>query len=133
MEFGYKQDMDQSHSAQPEPTDTNWQLLGMLEMPHGIKTGTLLTLWLRDTLAPLHLPDDFLARVVESTRQAVVRALQPTPAGQLGQINLFLYALKNRSSMTKSWGFFRIEKIDSLTPQKPVPDQAIEFYLYPEG
>lgn len=105
----------------------------MLEMPHGIKTGTLLTLWLRDTFAPLHLPEDFLARVIESTRQAVVRALQPTPAGQIGQITLFLYALVNRSVPAKSWGFFRIEKIDSPTPEKLVFNQAIEFYLYPEG
>ena len=85
-----------------------------------------------ELLAPLNLHDDFLKQLLGSAQDATARALHSSNGTSLEYIHLCIFAPGDVNRNGNSWGFFRIEKIDSTEPNQDHPDHAVEFYLYHE-
>lgn len=116
-----------------DPSSTSsWQMLGELMLPIGSDTNELISAKLAELLAPLELHENFLNRVLKSAQNYVGRALTPDVGVPFGEIHLFIFGPNERMSKGQTWGFFRIEKIDSQEQNVADPDHTVEFYLYRE-
>src|SRR5690242_5884573 len=111
---------------------SNWQMLGELMLPIDSDTNELISARLAELLAPLELHENFLNRVLKSAQNYVRRALTPDADVPFGEIHIFIFGPNERMSKGQTWGFFRIEKIDSHDQNLADPDHTVEFYLYRE-
>ena len=117
-----------------DPASTSsWQMLGELVLPVGTDPNELIFAWLTELLAPLGLHENFVNRVLKSAQNYVGRALSPNAGVPFGHIHLAIFGPNEQTSKGQTWGFFRIEKIDSAEPSVVHPDHAVEFYLYQES
>ena len=101
-------------------------------MPIGSDSNELISARLAELLAPLELHENFLNRVLKSAQNYVGRALTPDAGVPFGEIHLSIFVPNARMSKGQTWGFFRIEKIDSQAQNVADPDHTVEFYLYRE-
>ena len=108
---------------------SSWQMLGELILSVGSNPDELISLWLKEQLAPLGLHEKFLTRVLQSAQNYAGRALRADMEAQFGHIHLSLFGPNERTSKGQTWGFFRIEKIDSGDQNLSHPDHTLEFYL----
>jgi hypothetical protein len=116
-----------------DPSSTsNWQMLGELVLPIASDSNELIAARLAELLAPLALHENFLNRVLKSAQSYVRRALTPEASVPLGEIHIYIFGPNERMSKDQTWGFFRIEKIDSHERDLADPDHTAEFYLYRE-
>lgn len=122
--------MQHNNPSLNKSTDADWQILGKLELPVGSMADLTINTWLMKTLNALNLQSDFLNKVLKSAQDAA-GAVQN--GMEFEHIHLLVFAPVDRTSIGKTWGFFRIEKIESAGQDKNPPDQSIEFYLYIEG
>lgn len=125
--------MNTTDSSPHPATSPGWRLFGELELPAASGANATIQVWLVDMLASLHLRADFVERLLNSALEAAVRILQSNTGSSIGHIHLSIFAPNEIASPGSTWGFFRIEKIDSTDLGKDHPDHAVEFYLYPEG
>jgi len=121
---------NESHSSRP---DTDWQVLGELELSTGLNADKKIRGWLTDLLTPLRLHDSLLNKVLTSAQEYALRALQSSAETGHGHVHLIILTSYRSTSVTTTWGFFRIEKIDSTGQDQLHPDHILEFYLYTEG
>lgn len=112
---------------------TDWQLLGQLELPVASNADDSTRIWLMEILGPLNLPVDFLNKILKSTQDSATRAMQAEPLIKFEHIHLIIFVPSAQTSKGRTWGFFRIEKIEKVTADDSPPDHAIEVYLYLEG
>jgi hypothetical protein len=112
--------------------DTNWQILGELELPLGANAHSMLGAWLSDVLASLHLHADFLSKILESAEEVVARAMQTETVIQHQRTRLLIMTPANLPLNVQTWGFFRIEKVELTAENDDSPDHKVEFYLFPE-
>jgi hypothetical protein len=112
----------------------NRQLLAELEVPvDSNATGTIHS-WLIQILTTLNLGTDFLNRISKSAQEAVLHTTEPDGVALAsGHIHLLVYAPHASERDGKTWGFFRIDKVDSRSENQTLPGHSIEFYLYVEG
>lgn len=122
-----------SASSQNPPLPVDWQLLGELELPVGSTIESALHTWLVELLAPFRLQSNFLNKVLASMQESTGRVMQLNTEGLFEHVHLSVFAPEPQSQRGKTWGFFRIVKIDRLEKQKDHLDHAVEIYLYPEG
>ena len=108
------------------------QMLGELIVPVGPSPHEFLSAWLTELLTPLHLPEEYRQRVLKSVQSYVERALSADGGAPFGHLHLSIFGPKERTSSGQTWGFFRIEKIDSAGQNATHPDHTVEFYLYRE-
>ena len=125
--------MQQSDAPLNNDLRTGWQILGELKVPAGSDADGAIHAWLFDLLAPLDLHEDFMNKVLRSAQASTKHVLQPDIEITLGHIHLSILAPHERASTGKTWGFFRIEKIDMKDLDKDHPDHTVEVYLYLEG
>jgi hypothetical protein len=118
-------------SAQPVQHQ-GWQLLGEQVLPIGTDLQDAIGDWLVQLLRPHQLHEAFLNKLIDSAKEAVLRASYADPVEQTGHLHILVY-IRNGASAVQTWGFFRIEKIEELKDGQDVPGHAIDFYLYPEG
>jgi hypothetical protein len=124
--------LDRSFSG--EPSVANRQTLGELELPMGLNVEHVVHSWLMKTLSPLNLHTDFRARILKSAQEAVVRAMGPDGvAMDSGHIHLLVFGPHKIDLDEKTWGFFRIDKVEGTGKIENLPGHSIEFYLYIEG
>lgn len=110
------------------------QILGELSLPADSDGEHAIHSWLLEILQPLHLSPDFLSRLSNSARESVTRAATLDPiAPDAGHIHLLVFGPRNFGVDQKTWGFFRIDKLDNTAGRKNLPGHSIEFYLYVEG
>ena len=107
-------------------------MLGEFELPVGPHADTIRA-WLVELLTPLHLNDDFLTQLLGSAQDATLRASHSNNGTSFEHIHLSVFAPNERDPQRSTWGFFRIEKIDSVEENKDHPEYVVEFYLYLEG
>jgi hypothetical protein len=112
--------------------EPGWQLLGEQVLPVGADLQDAIGDWLVKLLRSHQLHEAFLNRLVDSAREAVMRAALAGPVEQTGHLHVLVY-MKMGASGVQTWGFFRIEKIEESNDVQEVPGHAIDFYLYPEG
>ena len=120
-----------TESSRPKSMGTDWQRLGDIELPVGSPPDGALYTWLTELLAPLSLHAEFLNQVLRSAQDSMARALQPNGEIKFGHVHLSI--LKPQAVEGKTWGFFRIEKIEGTEQHKQQPDHTVEVYLYVEG
>jgi hypothetical protein len=111
---------------------SDWQLLGDFEVSSDAGEESLPT-GIKQTLHQLELPADFMTRVLESMQDSVLRILQIEEDTKPDHIHVLVFASSHHASKEKTWGFFRIEKIENSKGGMLSHDQTIEFYLYVEG
>ena len=86
-----------------------------------------------ETLTPLGLDADFMRKVLKSAQDSATRASQEgTRIPEFEHIHLLALASKDYSSKGSTWGFFRIEKMESLPDDREPKGHSIEFYFYRE-
>ena len=122
---------NESHSS--NRPDTDWQVLGELEMPTGLNADEKIRGWLTELLTPLHLHGSLLNKVLTSAQEYALHALHSSAETGHGHVHLIILTSHRSASITTTWGFFRIEKIDSIEQNQVHPDHVVEFYLYTEG
>jgi hypothetical protein len=121
-------------SSRTSSLGNGWQILGDLELPVGAGTEQVIDAWLAEVLGPLHLPVDFLDKILVSTREAWYRLLGTGILQKLGHIHLIVWVPSDRSFQKgQNWGFFRIEKVDDPTQDGETAGHSVELYLYLEG
>jgi hypothetical protein len=112
---------------------SGWQMLGELGLTVNSSTDHMIDRWLTKILGPLALHADFLKKVLTSAQDAATHAMQAEAVAQFKHIHLLVFVTQEPQLKGKTWGFFRIEKIERATADKNFPDHTIEFYLYLEG
>jgi hypothetical protein len=112
---------------------SRWHKLGELILPTDSSPHEVVSLWLTELLTPLGLHENFLNRILESAQTYVQRSLSQDSGAPFGHIHLSIFGLNERRSNSQTWGFFRIEKIDSAEQNVSHPDHTLEFYLYREA
>ena len=121
-------------SSSRRTSGTDWQVLGELELPVGSECAGVIDTWMREKLRPVKLQTDITNRIVKSAQNAVERFMESKGAGaEFGHIHILVFAPLSHKSKEKTWGFFRIEKLESVREAKNPPDHYIEFHLYFEG
>lgn len=123
-------------STQVYYTDTpseNWQLLGNLDLSLDSDTVSVTNSRLTELLGPLNLSTDFLNRVLDSAQDSVMRILRPITAPTSSHVHLSIFVPNELILEQKTWGFFRIERIEDRGDTVDALDHAIDFYLYLEG
>ena len=125
--------MENSSPPLSQGTGANWQLLDEFRLPIGPDTEATVYTLLREILEPLNLHRDFQDRLLNSAQDAMLRALPSNVESPFEYLHLAVLVPSERDSQRNTWGFFRIEKVDSAEPDKDRPDYAVEFYLYLEG
>lgn len=112
---------------------TDWQMLGELELPVGSDIQNIINSRLAEILAPLKLQPDFLSRMLRSLQEAARRAITSTGAvPKIGHIHMLVFALQHPELKEKTWGFFRIERLEGAPEAQNLPNHTIELYLYTE-
>jgi len=121
------------HNKPPlnKSSDTNWQILGELELPIGSNLDNTIKARLMEILNPLNLHAGFLNKILKSAQDAAGRVMQN--GMEFEHIHILIFVPLDYASKGHTWGFFRIEKIESATTDNRHPDHVIEFYLYFEG
>jgi hypothetical protein len=115
-------------------SETGWRILGELELPIGAEADGLVSAWLAEILNPLGLHTDFLNKVLKSAQDSAEHAMQAENRQlEFEHLHLLVFIPRNHIEEGQTWGFFRIEKIESATSENNDPNHALEFYLYQEG
>ncbi|HZM23029.1 MAG TPA: hypothetical protein VFC02_14870 [Anaerolineales bacterium] len=113
------------------PSGTDWQVLGELELAIGSEYAGVINTWMREKLSPLKLQADFINRILKSAQDAAGHFTESKGAGgEIGHIHIRVLAPLSQKLDEKTWGFFRIEKLESVREVKNPPDHYIEFHLY---
>lgn len=113
--------------------DPGWQILGELELAAGASVPDALNTWLTEVLQPLHLQTALLNKIIASAQEAVARAAQIGVVKEFEHIHLMVLVPAQRNEKERTWGFFRLEKIEDAKAPQTAGDHAVELYLYGEG
>jgi hypothetical protein len=118
--------------SNPGP-DTDWQVLGEFELPFGENAHSMIDAWLSEALAPLHLHVSFQDKVLRSAASAAAHAMQTETGIKHQHTHLLVYIPISRPANVRTWGFFRIDKLEPAAEKQGSSDHSIELYLYLEG
>jgi hypothetical protein len=124
--------MESSSTHVSNGAGAGWQLLGDFELPIGTHADGIRS-WLAELLTPLDLNHDFVAQLLSSAQDASLRASHSNHETSFKHIHISVFTPNERDSQRNTWGFFRIEKLDSVEENKDHPEYVVEFYLYLEG
>ena len=116
-----------------KPSGSDWQVLGELELPIGSASAGVINAWLREKLSPLKLQVGFMNRILKSAQDAARHFESKAAGSEIGHLHILVFAPINPKLDQRTWGFFRIEKLESVMEAKNPPDHYIEFHLYFEG
>lgn len=126
--------MKQTDPSPNHLSGTDWHRLGEIELRRDEKAEGAVRTWMVEILSPLSLHADFLNKILKSAKEAVTRTMHAEAGGlEFEHLHLFVFAPAENRSNGKTWGFFRIEKVESSLRRGKPFDHSIEFYLYIEG
>jgi hypothetical protein len=123
--------LNASDSSPIQKNTPNWRLFGELALSNVADSDEQIHSWLKEILRPLSLHPEFLERIARSARDAAARALQPEL--KLAHIHLKIFGPRESNKSGQTWGFFRVEKVESVHEGDDSASHAVEFYLYTEG
>jgi hypothetical protein len=113
--------------------NSNWELLGELELPQNGNRNEAIHEWLSQTLEPFKLNEDLIRRVETSLQEAAKRVLATHTGDKMQHIHLRILVPLERTSKGKTWGFFRVEKNKEGYTEGQRPDHVAELFLYLEA
>jgi hypothetical protein len=121
-----------SRAVQPisQNPDTDWHILGEIEIPIGVNAQSTLDAWLMESLFPLNLHADFLNKIRKSAEDVATPSIQ---IETVQRTRLLIMIPANRRLNVQTWGHFRIEKVGLTAENENSPNHTIEFYLFPDG
>lgn len=125
--------MNDNDSLPKKAPGTDWQILGELKLSIDASVHSVAGRWVAETLSPLDLQKDFMNKVLKSAQDVVARAVQAESVRASEHLHLSIFVSQDQISGGRTWGFFRIEKLEGALADENDLDHAIEFYLYPEG
>jgi hypothetical protein len=88
---------------------------------------------LKEILNSLNLHEDFLNKIIGSTRQTAARLMRTDAEPKLEHIHLLVFAPSKRTSNNQTWGFFSVERLENKSEDDIAHDHTVEIYLYVEG
>lgn len=112
--------------------DTDWQILVEIELLLDVNARPTLDAWVLDALIPLNLHVDFLNKIRKSAEDIAARSIQAETVIRHQRTCLLICIPTNRPLNVRTWGFFRIEKVELAAENENSPNHTIEFYLFPE-
>jgi hypothetical protein len=118
-----------AHLQTPE---SDWQILGEIELSFNTDMNKAIHLWLKEILARLNLSVDFLNKIITAAQESVAQALQSNVVWS-GHIHISVYVPYNANILGKNWGFFHIKRIGSHADKITKFEHSMDFYLYVEG
>ncbi|HXD11445.1 MAG TPA: hypothetical protein VN653_15370, partial [Anaerolineales bacterium] len=91
--------MNQSSDSLSLTPDTDWQILGELELPLNFDPNIAIETWIMDTLSPLGLNAELVRKALKSAQDSAARARQTEiRAQEFEHIHLLALASKDFSS-----------------------------------
>ena len=125
--------MEHTHPAPNQHPLPDWQVLGELELKVDSSFEPAIDDWLTKILGQIPVKLEYKNRVIKSAHDAAKRAMLVDSVIKHRHIHFLVFAPINLAPQGRSWGFYRIERIEGYAADENVPDHAIEFYLYLEG
>jgi hypothetical protein len=113
--------------------ESDWQILGEIELSFNTDMNKAIHLWLTEILARLNLSIDFLNKIIITAQESVAHALQSNVEIRYGHIHISVYVPYNANILGKNWGFFHIKRIGSHADKITKFEHSMDFYLYVEG
>jgi hypothetical protein len=114
-------------------SDTDWQIAGQLELPSCVDAHSMINAWLPEVLTPLQLNAVFLNRVLKSAQDSAARAMRSEMVMKNQHPHLLIYIPAGCPVNGRTWGFFRIDKVEPVADNENSRAHSIELYLYLEG
>lgn len=112
---------------------TEWQVLGELKLPVGSSVNAAIYVWLMKSLHPLNLHADFLSKILKSIEEAAERAMKRAGVeAKFDSLNIFIFAPGDHPK-GQAWGFFRVERMDTVSKTEDPNKYVIEYYLFQDG
>lgn len=113
--------------------ESDWQILGELELPDNVSTDDAARLWLTEILNNLDLSTEFFERFLKSAQASITRALGANGLTPFVYVHISILVPNKHNSVGRSWGYFQIERIGTKMNNVDIQEHAIDFYLYVEG
>ena len=114
-------------------SNSDWQILGELELPVDVSVEDTLYAWLIDILHPLYLQTELLNKIIVSAQDAIARAVHAEIVLKLHHMHVTVFVPSKRTVKEQAWSFFRLEKMEDAKDGQVGSDHAVAFYLYGEG
>ena len=112
---------------------TDWQISGELQLAVGSNPDGTIRRWLMKILEPFRLPEEYVSKILKSIEDVTSRVLSPdTGDGQFEHLNIVLLTPVGQPAERQTWGFFRLERMESKEKPKESKSYRIEYYLYSE-
>ena len=125
-----KQHSSQAGQLNHHGADTDWQMLWELELPLGADARLMFNSSLSEALAPLHVPAGLSDKILQSAEEATTRAMHAEEMRRHQPTRLLIYIPAGSPLHPQTWGFFRLEKIETGGVNSCI--HSIAFYLYRE-
>ncbi len=122
--------MNQNNPSRFPSSYPAWQAAGQVLLPANPGERMEARSRLVEKLDPLQLPEEFVHRIETSVRQILERVDTREP--RFDHVRLFIFVPVDYKANRGSWGFFRIERIDSSDAGR-FRGHAVDLYLYPDG
>jgi hypothetical protein len=112
---------------------TDWQVSGELQLAVGSNPDGAIRQWLMKILEPFQLPEQYVSKILKSIEDAASRVLSTdTVEAQFEHLNIVILTPAGQPSDRQTWGFFRLERMESKDNSADSKSHHIEYYLYPE-
>jgi hypothetical protein len=112
---------------------TDWQISGELQLAVGTNPDATIRQWLMKILEPFRLSEEYLSKILKSIEDAASRVMSPeTVGGQFEHLDIVILTPAGQPSGRQTWGFFRLERMESKAKSMDSKSYHIEYYLYPE-
>lgn len=119
--------------SHPDSHNSNWELLGELELLLNADQNAAIHEWLSQTLEQLQLHEEIARRVETSLQEAAGRALNTYRENKRQHIHLRIHVPLERTSKGTAWGFFRVEKAEESPLDGKLTAHATELFLFREA
>ena len=84
-------------------------------------------------LEPFRLPEEYVSKILKSIEDTASRVLsRDTVEGQFDHLNIVILTPAGQPPDRQTWGFFRLERMESKEKSADSKSYHIEYYLYPE-
>lgn len=84
-------------------------------------------------LDPFRLPEEYVSKILKSIEDAANRVLSPDAVERhFEHLAIVILTPAGQQSDRQTWGFFRLERMESKEKSADSKSYHIEYYLYPE-
>jgi hypothetical protein len=124
----------QNKASEENSPGTEWLLLGQLVLSIDLISGESIDNWLLKIVGPFHLPPDLYSKLKASVKETVSRSHQfSSDYAYFPSVSIYASDdIKTDLLSNRYWGFFRLEKVGTVSDEGTPEEYVIEYYLYLE-